>query len=159
MGRGLPLSTTINHLPNLLLQRQAFITQTFQHGGVAAGGRALLTPSRGCGRRHNIVTYLMYFQDLTENAGKSSIQNYGSPKSDRVGLIRPWYSYIIKQSNDLSPDPKAVANITSSGWRESTQRVAHLAHFWRWCAARGQNPPFCPCVPNSRVSVRPRQDV
>ena len=42
---------TINHLPNLLLKRQAFITQAFLHGGGAAGGCALLVPLRGISRQ------------------------------------------------------------------------------------------------------------
>ena len=39
-----------------------------------------------------------------------------------------------------------VANIASSGRRESTQRVhnARLAYFWRWCAARGLDPYSAP---------------
>ena len=52
---------TINHLPNLLLKRQAFITQAFLHGGGAAGSCALLAPSRGISRQRLWPTSLHHY--------------------------------------------------------------------------------------------------
>ena len=52
---------TVNNLPNLLLQRQAFITQAFLHGGGAAGRCALLAPSRVISRQRLWPTSLCHY--------------------------------------------------------------------------------------------------
>ena len=81
---------TINHLPNLLLKRQVFFTQALLHGRGAASGCALLAPLRDFRAEAvaDIIAsiYLVYYQDITENAVKSSVQNSVQDPQEAIGL-------------------------------------------------------------------------